>query len=622
MRKFNLLFSLFLLVFLNAKADIDPNHPKPQNISLLKNQNSIKLQWSKPNIVEQILVNENFESGIPSNWIIVDADGDNEKWELHPFTAAHSGVNSIASYSWLNGNTLHPNNWIIMPAITLNDTFDLNYWITGTSLSYSNEHYQVRVSETNSNISSFTNVIKDETLPDDDNSWKERTISLAQFTGKTIYIAFVHNNSSDLFAVKVDDVTISKTAKKNSPALLGYNVYRKNETQQNYIKINTALLDTTFFFDTLAVDGYYSYQIKAVYNDLTENPDKDYINLHFINWYPIPENPIAEDFQGNIKISWGEVTDNPKFLLNENFDNNKMPLFWLNNDYDQDGNSWELHPFTNAHSGSYSMASYSWFNGDTLFPNNWIISPLIDTKKYTNLNYWVSAVSKNYAFEKYSIYISYGSTDTNDFVKLFEEVLPADTAYWINKNIDLSAYNDTLLRIAFVHKGISGVFALKIDDIQLQSQNKLVGYNVYRYNSNSALWNKINSNIIEDLFFVDNEYTDTIRNKYVVTAFFEDNVESYFSKEATINVKIIENKENVRKYSIFPNPASDFIKIKSLNNEFFNVDVYNANGIKVKSSIFNSNFNTISTENLNNGLYLLKIWNHNHCENIKIVVKH
>ena len=186
----------------------------------------------------------------------------------------------------------------------------------------------------------------------------------------------------------------------------------------------------------------------------------------------------------------------------------------------------------------------------------------------------------------------------------------------------MSAYNDTLLRIAFVHKGISGVFALKIDDIQLQSQNKLVGYNVYRYNSNSALWNKINSNIIEDLFFVDDEYTDTISNKYVVTAVFEDNVESYFSKEATINVKIIENKENLSNYSIFPNPASDFIKIKSLNNVIFNVDIYNANGIKVKSSIFNSNFNTISTENLNNGLYLLKIWNHNHCENIKIVVKH
>jgi len=65
--------------------------------------------------------------------------------------------------------------------------------------------------------------------------------------------------------------------------------------------------------------------------------------------------------------------------------------------------------------------------------------------------------------------------------------------------------------------------------------------------------------------------------------------------------------EHLNNVSIYPNPANDFIKIKSIKN-IKEITIYNVAGQKIKTFLVkNSNTNTINTTNLNSGFYYLRI---------------
>lgn len=54
--------------------------------------------------------------------------------------------------------------------------------------------------------------------------------------------------------------------------LLGYNIYRSNNPDNDYVKINNTVENTTYFYDNNAVsDEYFYYKITAVDNDLNES---------------------------------------------------------------------------------------------------------------------------------------------------------------------------------------------------------------------------------------------------------------------------------------------------------------------------------------------------------------
>jgi len=160
-----------------------------------------------------ILLSEGFESDtIPDSWTLVDADGDGNQWELHPsnWSDAHSGAYSIASYSWFNGNVYTPDNWLISPAIPMESNVVLKYYVKAISEGYSQEHYQVRVSTTGTQTADFTDIIIDETLPENNNEWLYKEADLSVYSEETIHIAFVHNQSTNMFALKIDDVSAEK----------------------------------------------------------------------------------------------------------------------------------------------------------------------------------------------------------------------------------------------------------------------------------------------------------------------------------------------------------------------------------------------------------------------------
>jgi hypothetical protein len=185
------------------------------NLQIMKYFLPLLLMISTSLIAQQnnqtVLLNEGFESGtIPTEWILIDADGDGNQWEMHPsnWSDAHSGQYSIASYSWFNGNVYTPDNWLITPEIELGSNGVLKFYIKAISENYSQEHFQVRISTNGTDISNFSDIVLDESLPEGNNEWLYKEVNLSAFNNESVNIAFVHNQSTNLFALKIDDVSV------------------------------------------------------------------------------------------------------------------------------------------------------------------------------------------------------------------------------------------------------------------------------------------------------------------------------------------------------------------------------------------------------------------------------
>jgi uncharacterized protein (TIGR02145 family) len=88
-------------------------------------------------------------------------------------------------------------------------------------------------------------------------------------------------------------------------------------------------------------------------------------------------------------------------------------------------------------------------------------------------------------------------------------------------------------------------------------------------------------------------------------------------------IGIKENKEK-QKIRISPNPASDFIYIKTndFKNNMINVDIYDIMGKLVYSGNINTDNSKINISNFIDGIYMLKLTGNDFSTTEKIVVKH
>ncbi|MDR2009642.1 MAG: choice-of-anchor J domain-containing protein [Bacteroidales bacterium] len=153
---------------------------------------------------------EGFEGEVfpPSCWTMIDNDGDGMNWFSYNFTgSAHTGTKSAASASWVNPSALTPDNYLITPQLSIPSAsnLELTYWVAAQDPDALGDHYEVMISTTGTNPSDFTSVFE-ETL--NSTTWENRIISLVSYAGQTIYIAFVHNECTDKFYIKIDDVKV------------------------------------------------------------------------------------------------------------------------------------------------------------------------------------------------------------------------------------------------------------------------------------------------------------------------------------------------------------------------------------------------------------------------------
>lgn len=282
----------------NPVTNVTANH------SIEQGQNNVTVAWNAPERKSrEIILAEQFEDGIPSDWTLIDADQDGLNWEQMSVFEGHNGGLCVSSASYLNGvGPQFPDNYLITPLVA--GATSVNYWVSAQDAEYAEEHYAVMASSTGTNASNFT-ILFEETMTAKGNryegergkaetgTWYERTVELPEGTK---YVAFRHYDSSDHFWLNVDNVTVHGTPVTDYT----YTITR------NGTEIANELTRTTYKDNNVA-EGTYDYCVKVVYATCTSEPacasqltvgiDNEVANA--IKVYPNPAKDII-NVDGNI----------------------------------------------------------------------------------------------------------------------------------------------------------------------------------------------------------------------------------------------------------------------------------------------------------------------------------
>lgn len=174
---------------------------------------------------QSTLFSEGFEEGIPDTWTVVDADGDTYTWDAVTASenhAAHTGTGFVSSRSWINNTVggVHPDNWLISPAITIPSTgnYDLSLWVCAMQDDYPSEHFSVCILTNPNNLNQYE-TLYESTLEathggqpqQSQGYWQQVVVHLTGHTG-TVYIAVRHHDCYDQVAICVDDIAVSTSS--------------------------------------------------------------------------------------------------------------------------------------------------------------------------------------------------------------------------------------------------------------------------------------------------------------------------------------------------------------------------------------------------------------------------
>ena len=160
---------------------------------------------------------DDFEDQNISDWTLLDEDGDGFNFiPYDPSIAQNGEVNYMSSQSYdFDAGPLTPDNWAVSPAIDITGMTNLNlaYLVGAQDPLYADETYTVYVS-TGNTIADFeaSDVFFSENIGDDPalGEMVPRELDLSSFDGETtIYLAFRHHDSEDMFYINFDDVTVS-----------------------------------------------------------------------------------------------------------------------------------------------------------------------------------------------------------------------------------------------------------------------------------------------------------------------------------------------------------------------------------------------------------------------------
>lgn len=159
---------------------------------------------------QQLIFDEDFNTGIPAGWYIVDTDG------LVPATAVDTFDNAWIPFIY-DGDTCAAStsfydpagqsaDYLITPRITL-DAFSKLVWSARSYDASYPDGYVVLISVTDSLITSFTDTIY---VKDEENYyWQTRSVQLdlEGYASQDVFIAF-RNITTDGFVLMLDDVKV------------------------------------------------------------------------------------------------------------------------------------------------------------------------------------------------------------------------------------------------------------------------------------------------------------------------------------------------------------------------------------------------------------------------------
>lgn len=152
------------------------------------------------------------------NWTTVDSDADGFDWTIITYTGdANFEVQGavVATYSYDNASSsaLTPDNFLVSPVISLDGYMNSTLtWKTGSlDAAWANEHYAVYVVSNFAEVATATPVFE-ETLAAGDIIY-DRSVDISSVDGQaSVFVVFRHYDVTDMFAMFVDDITVTAEA--------------------------------------------------------------------------------------------------------------------------------------------------------------------------------------------------------------------------------------------------------------------------------------------------------------------------------------------------------------------------------------------------------------------------
>lgn len=134
-------------------------------------------------------------------WNTYDMDRDGYSWRIFP------SYGNAASASYVNYvGALTPDNWLVSPGISIPaaGTYQLSWQASGVGEDFA-ENYSVYISN---NPNDFETLLFSETIPD--TNVQTHAISLANYAGQTVYIAFRHHACTGLYYLVLANVAVTE----------------------------------------------------------------------------------------------------------------------------------------------------------------------------------------------------------------------------------------------------------------------------------------------------------------------------------------------------------------------------------------------------------------------------
>ncbi|WP_196884976.1 Omp28-related outer membrane protein [Aureivirga sp. CE67] len=168
---------------------------------------------------------DDFESGM-GNWTLSDEDGDGNNWEGVQLQNANAtlGSNVAGSYSWKDNTVLSPDNLMTSTAIDLSsasaDGLALKFNYLAFDQTYFAEKFSVYVTTSNDTEAILaSDAVFVQTLTAGGTIFTGG-VDLSSFAGESeVYITFRHHDSSDVFVVGIDNVSVENLDASNDAEL-------------------------------------------------------------------------------------------------------------------------------------------------------------------------------------------------------------------------------------------------------------------------------------------------------------------------------------------------------------------------------------------------------------------
>ena len=463
----------------------------------------------------------------------------------------------VARYRWNTNNTA--DDWLISPEMTFTGTqiASFEYWAQSTSYP---ERFMVAAINGTTVTPLTGNIDVTSTSPE------TQYVDLSSLTGN--YRIGIHCISdSDEYYLNIDNFTVSDAAVASisvNPASLSFNSQAGVASASQMVTINGIGLNAD-----ITVNAAAPFEVSTDNNTFSTSATIAVSGVVAQADIYVRYNPTAAGtHNGTVTLTSGSANatinltgtavdcSTPEALPFVEDFENGLSECWTLVDADGDTYNWMTRDNFEGHSG-LCISSASYISGTALTPDNWMITPAINLSAPATLTFWANAQDAAYPAEHYGVYISTTGVNPTDFTLLFEETMDANGG-----------------------PRTQGAWKQKSCNLSAYA-GQTVHIAFRHFNCTDMFWLNI-----DDLEISEGAGIETVEHNAV---------------------------------KVFPNPANSYINVNATSN-ISNVEVYTIAGQKVADFTANGTQTVISTANLTNGLYLMRINTENGTINKKFTV--